>query len=72
MKITVPYAFGDIVYLKTDEEQLPHEIVGVVIRPGCTLLEISRMGEDMMIYDFQITTERDLVKKFTSDQNVED
>jgi hypothetical protein len=60
MRFKVPYEYGDIYYLKTDPEQLPHEIVGFIFRPGDQLiLELSHGGMQIEVFDFQISKTKD-------------
>lgn len=54
---------GDIVYLKTDKDQLPRIITGIIVRPtGCGYYLSSGTGESLH-YDFEFSYEENLLLK---------
>lgn len=54
---------GDIVYLKTDKEQLPRIITGIIIRPsGCGYYLSCGVGESLH-YDFEFSYEENVILK---------
>lgn len=55
--------FGDIVYLKTDPDQLERIVSGKIARPGAILYELSCGTMLSNHYDFEITEEVDVLKK---------
>lgn len=62
--IDVLFELGDIVYLKTDSEQLERMITGVCLREkGLISYEISCGERCGWHYGFEITTEKDVLKK---------
>lgn len=73
IKIDFPdLSFGDSFYLKSDEDQLEHHLVRVILDPGSTnkkgemgvavKFRLSYMGEIVEVYDFETTTEPDKLK----------
>lgn len=56
------FAFGETVFIKTDPEQLPHQIVSIKVEPGISVLyALQGCKEVSWHYDFEISTERDEV-----------
>jgi len=60
--IEFEYNFGDIVYLKTDPEQLPHIVIGLKAEPSGLLYQIELVGRAFFVHGIQITKERDILK----------
>lgn len=58
--------FGDIVYLKTDPEQLERQVSGILKRPGATLYELCCGTESSVHYSFEISVEIDVLKQVKS------
>lgn len=63
MTITLPYNFGDIVFLKTDPEQLERMICKVVIYQGSILYGLAMGSVLSEHYDFEMATQKDLMKE---------
>lgn len=63
MTIKNSYNFGDLFYFKNDPEQLEHILVGVISRPGHTVLELSYCGEVTPAFEIEVTTEPDEMKR---------
>ena len=62
MRFKCPYEYGDILYLKNDPDQTPHEVVGFIFRPGDQLiLELSYLGQIVEVYPFQTSGEIDKI-----------
>lgn len=56
------YEFGQEVYLKTDTEQKVRIVTGMLIRPnGCISYELSCGTETRWHYDFEISTEKNVL-----------
>lgn len=73
MKLKIPWEFGDIVYIAVDPDQLPHEVVGIVYRPGDQLLlEIAYMDDMLRVFPFQVTKEKDPIKELGLDKSDEE
>ena len=62
MKITTLYDIGDVVYLKTDDEQKERMITSIKIAPGCHIYYLSCGDEESTHYDIEITTDKDILK----------
>lgn len=72
MTIKTKWEFEDKVYLKTDSDQCEYIITGIQVRPGgIILLMISCMGEEISVYDFEVSRERDISKILNYIQNDE-
>jgi hypothetical protein len=56
---------GDVVYLKTDKEQSPRIVTGIMQRPGGFLYYISNSTTETSHYSIEFTTEiNELIKLF--------
>ena len=60
IEITIAFAIGDFVYLKTDEEQLRRIVTGLTIRPGVVLYAVALGADESTHYDFEISKEKEL------------
>jgi hypothetical protein len=59
----ISFSIGQIVYLKTDNEQNPRMVVGINIRPNNQVIYILNHGtDDSGHYDIEISEERDIIK----------
>lgn len=58
MKINNEFEIGDIVYLRTDEEQKQRIITGITIRPGFLIYHVSHCNFEGGHYDFEITKDK--------------
>lgn len=62
--VITAYDIGDLVYVKTDPEQQEYTVIAVTIRPGFSIIyEIDFLGDVISMYDFQVTKDRDELKK---------
>jgi hypothetical protein len=52
---------GDMVYVKTDVEQKPRMVTGFVVRQGYHLVIASMCGEEIHVFDFELTNEKGIV-----------
>jgi hypothetical protein len=60
MIIDCKYDLGDIVYLKTDVEQLPRMVTEICIQPKNVVIYCLNAGPSVSKhYDFEFTTEKD-------------
>lgn len=51
-------SFGDILYLKTDVEQLPRIVTGIMLRKDSVCYELSCGTESSDHYSFEFTKEK--------------
>ncbi len=63
MKIETKYEFGQIVYLSTDPEQNGRMVCGFTVTPGDILYKLCLGTSVSDHYDFEITEEKDILKK---------
>lgn len=63
MTITTPYNFGDIVFLKTDPEQLERMVCKVSFCPGYFLISLAMGTTVSEHYDFELSSKKDLMKE---------
>lgn len=63
MKINTTYNLGDILYHKTDPEQLPGIVVGIVINPGSISYILSFAGEESEHFELELSEEMDVIIK---------
>ena len=72
-KVSIPYEFGEKVYMKCDPDQLEYVIVGFILQPNQLLmLRISFCGEMADVYEFEISREKDIDKPISKndDENI--
>lgn len=55
------YTFGDIVYLKTDPEQMPRMVLSITFRPTGILYELGYGPDSSDHYDIEISSVKDEV-----------
>ena len=60
IEITISFAIGDFVYLKTDEEQLRRIVTGLSIRPNLIIYTLALGSDESQHYDFEISKEKEL------------
>lgn len=63
------FEIGEIVYLKTDNEQLERFVTGVNIRVGSISYALTNGTNESWHYDFEISKEIDVLKKITYNEN---
>lgn len=63
------FEIGEIVYLKTDNEQLDRFVTGVNIRVGSISYALTNGTNESWHYDFEISKEIDVLKKITYNEN---
>lgn len=68
MTVKIPYAFGDSIYIKTDPEQKEYTFVGFIGRPGSILYTLDYLGDEIEVYDFQTSRDRDILKATGADK----
>lgn len=69
MKTThdIKYQIGQVVYLKTDTEQLERIVTGICLRPnGCVIYYVTLCANEYSHYDFELSDTEDIVKKTTN------
>jgi hypothetical protein len=66
MKIDTEYDLGDTVYLRTDEYQKERIVTRIQITQGNVMYNVSCGTEDSWHYDFELSTERDVMKTSTN------
>jgi hypothetical protein len=67
MVIDNKYEFGQEVCLKTDVDQKVRLVTGLLVRPnGSMSYELSCGTESRWHYDFEISTDKDVVMKTTN------
>ena len=59
------YNIGDIVFLKTDNQQIPRIVTGILIRPNGYLFYPSKCESETLHYEIEISMEvNQLIKMF--------
>jgi hypothetical protein len=61
MVIENKYNLGDIVYLKTDPDQLRRIVTAIVVGPNGLLYDLSIGGGGSQHYDIEISVEKDIL-----------
>ncbi|HDY88337.1 MAG TPA: hypothetical protein ENH82_09540 [bacterium] len=60
---TTKFDIGDVVYLKTDIDQLERIVTAITLRPnGCILYSLSLDTIETLHYDLEISTGKDILK----------
>lgn len=62
MTIKSKYSYEESVYVKNDPEQLEYIVVGIIGRPGSISLELSRLGDLIELYEFEVCKDKDELK----------
>jgi hypothetical protein len=57
MNLAITFDIGDIVFLKTDTEQLPRVITGILMRPNGFLYYLSNSTNETSHYEIEISKE---------------
>jgi hypothetical protein len=57
MNLAITFDIGDIVFLKTDAEQLPRVITGILMRPNGFLYYLSNSTNETSHYEIEISKE---------------
>lgn len=64
MRITTKFDIGAVCYLKTDPEQYPCIITGILVKPeDLVMYEVSSYDDISYRYEFELTTEKDVLLK---------
>ena len=61
MQIFNTFTFGDIVYLKTDPDQLPRMVYGVVVYKEALLYKLACGVNTSEHYDYEMSMEKNVV-----------
>ncbi len=70
MIIDTSYNFGDIVFLKTDPDQYERMVYKIIIYPnGSIMLGLSFGATNSEHYDFEISSQKDLMKELNISDN---
>jgi hypothetical protein len=62
MIVTLKHGLGDIVYLKTDKEQLKRMVVQISIRQDGCMYELGCNGYSSFHYDFEFSADKDVLE----------
>lgn len=63
LKIKFDLEIGQSVYLVNDPQQLEYIVVGAIARPGAILYIIDYLGDEIEVYNFELSTTPNLKKK---------
>jgi len=66
MVINTKFDIGDILYLKTDEEQLKRMIVGVNVRPNGVVYLLNCGSIESYHYEIELSREIDVLMTITN------
>ena len=56
MQVTIPFKYGQTIYMKDDPDQYSCTIVGFILEPNKNLkLKLSYLGEIYEVYDFEVS-----------------
>jgi hypothetical protein len=70
MKPKIDFEYGDPVYIKDDPEQAQMTFVGFIGRPGNLQYILDFIGEEYVVYDFQVSKESDIKKKLNLAEDI--
>lgn len=63
MTIKIDFKYGDPAFIKNDPEQCEMTFVGFIGRPGNLQYILDYVGEEFIVFDFQVTSKPDMTKK---------
>lgn len=64
-KIDVEYEFGDLVYLRTDPQQLERLVTGYILRPGSApIYKVTFNTGETAHFGIELSTEKDEVRQY--------
>lgn len=73
IRIKTDLEWGQVFYLKNDELQLEHSLVGIVVEPPNQIkFRLSYCGDVVEVYDFEATQEPDAMKLLNKKDDGED
>jgi len=55
------FSFGDILYLKTDKDQLSRQLIRIQFSKGSSIYELSCGNSSSWYYEFEITVEKSVL-----------
>lgn len=61
MKFETKYEFGQILYLKTDKEQLPRMFVGIQFSPEGVLYKLAHIETESWHYEMEFSKEQNIL-----------
>jgi hypothetical protein len=62
MTISIPFDWGDTVYIKTDVDQRPRQISEINVKPpNCVVYSLSCGAQNSDHYEFEISKEKDFI-----------
>ncbi|MDB0600318.1 hypothetical protein PL373_13200 [Tenacibaculum maritimum] len=67
-EINIPFNIGQVVFLKTDDEQKKHFVTGIKIRQGGVVYSISHNGYEVDVFDFEISVKENVLIKLGIDE----
>lgn len=62
MTFKTKYDFGEILYLKTDPEQVEYMLIGILLQPGGFMLRISNCGNFIDVHEMEVSKVKDKLK----------
>jgi len=60
--IDTQHNIGELVFLITDPDQYPHLVTGYLVRNDGIRYALSMKGQETYHYDFEIISEKDIIK----------
>jgi hypothetical protein len=73
ISIKTDLEWGQSFYIKTDPIQIERQLTGVTLRPGKgVVFSLSYMGEELDVYDFEVTPEPDKLKQIENKEPPEE
>lgn len=69
MKTKILYNIGDLVYLRTDPDQSPRMVTGILINEATTKYGLNRGVEESWHYPIEIAKDRNILMQITSSPN---
>jgi len=73
MKVTIPFEYGQSIYMKDDPDQTSCTVIGFVLEPNKNLkLRLSYMGDIYEVYDFEVSKSPSDLKRLDINLDEED
>lgn len=57
-RVELSFHFGELVYLRSDRDQIPNYITGILIRGNNIYYGASRTGEERWYFDFELSSSK--------------
>lgn len=61
MLVKNTFRIGQVIYIKTDPEQLPRIVIALRVTPDSIMYEVAYIGQVSLHYDLEINADKDVL-----------